>query len=88
METAMLQFRHAGSAPSMDEVCRLFSLAPDELDRQFGVIATDPADGLYTVLIDARAAPRVSAALAARPAHPAEGLFANPPIEPFDLPDD
>jgi hypothetical protein len=84
MQSAMVQFRHRGGAPSLDEVRRLFGLAPDELDPAFGVIATDPDDGLYAVLIADTAIPRVSAALAARPADPAEGVFANPRIEPTE----
>ncbi|MGY6551362.1 MAG: hypothetical protein ACXIT4_05635 [Erythrobacter sp.] len=87
METAMLQFRHSGEAPSLAEVAALFDLAPDELDGEFGVIATDPAEGLFTVLVDLCASARVTAALARRPADPVEGLFVNPPVEPFDTPD-
>jgi hypothetical protein len=83
----MLQFKHPGSPPSVAEVCRLFNLEPDELDVQFGIIATDPADGLYTVLIDAKALKRVEATLATRPREPGEGIFANPRIEPFGPPE-
>ncbi|WP_086618962.1 hypothetical protein [Erythrobacter tepidarius] len=88
MDTVMLQFRHRGMAPGLDEVAALFGLAPGEIDATFGVIATDPAEGLYTVRIDVRGADRVRAALAQRPADPAEGLFANPPIAPFGPPED
>ena len=86
METVMLQFKHAGSAPSLDEVRREFNLKPDEIDRQFGVIATDPQEGMFTVLIDAAATHRVQAELAKRPRNSAEGIFANPRIEPFGPP--
>jgi hypothetical protein len=88
LQTVMLQFKHPGSPPSVDEVCRLFNLKPDEVDIQFGIIATDPAGGLYTVLIDAKARKRVEATLATRPRDPAEGIFANPRIEPFGPPED
>jgi hypothetical protein len=80
--TAMLQFHHAGAAPSLAEAGALFGLAPDELDAAFGVVATDAAAGLFTVLVADAAAPRVQAALAGRPAHPGEGLFGNPRVEP------
>lgn len=87
METVMLQFKHQGSAPSIDEVRRLFDLKPNEIDTQFGVRASDPTSGLYTVLIDAKANKRVEASLAARPSDPAEGVFSNPKIEPFGPPE-
>jgi hypothetical protein len=86
MQTMMLQFKHRGLAPSVDEVRRLFNLNLDEIDTQFGVIAIDPAEGVYTVLVAATASERVKAVLATRPRDPVEGLFANPKIEPFGLP--
>lgn len=86
MSTAMLQFRHRGGAPSIDSICALFNLGPEEIDAEFGVIATDAEDDLYTVLVDAAAADRVEAALAHRDPDPAEGFFANPPVDPFDAP--
>lgn len=87
METVMLQFKHQGSAPSVDEVRRLFDLEADEIDTQFGIIATDPTEGLYTVLVAAKASERIETMLATRPRDPAEGIFANPRIEPFGLPE-
>jgi hypothetical protein len=88
MEKVMFQFRHRGSAPTPARLCKLFDLKLNEIDPVFGVIATDPVDDLYTVLIDARATGRVESALASRPADPAEGVFANPRIEPLGPPDD
>lgn len=84
MQSAMFQFRHTGGEPSLDEVRRLFGLSADEVDPMFGVVATDPEDSLYTVLIADTAIPQVNAALAARPSDPAEGVFANPRIEPME----
>ena len=83
----MLQFKHLGPPPSAEEVCRMFNLKPDEIETQFGIIATDPVEGIYTVLVDTTASGRVEAVLAARPSDPAEGIFANPRIEPFGPPD-
>jgi hypothetical protein len=88
MEAVMFQFRHRGAAPTPARLRKLFGLEPDEIDPLFGIIATDPSEDLYTVLIDARATARVEAALARRPADPAEGIFANPRIEPFGPPED
>lgn len=87
MDTMMLQFRHSGPAPKLDEVRRMFALEAGEIDTDFGVIATDPTAGLYTVLVAASAAARVAAALATRPADPAEGWFGNPRVEPFGSPE-
>lgn len=84
----MLQFRHAGQTPSLEQVCRLFDLETAEVDPDFGVIATDPSDNLYTVLIDERSVRRVQSALASRQSDPAEGVFANPKIEPFGPPEE
>jgi hypothetical protein len=86
METMLLQFKHSGAAPSIEDVCKLFALKPDEIDPKFGVIATDPSEGIYTVLIDAKATKRVEATLKTRSYDPAEGVFANPKIEPFGPP--
>ncbi|MCP9462131.1 MAG: hypothetical protein NNA19_01355 [Nitrospira sp.] len=86
MQTMMLQFKHPGPPPTIDDVRRLFNLTAEEIDAQFGVLPTDPSEGLYTVLVDVRASERIKAALATRPHDPAEGIFANPPIEPFGPP--
>ena len=86
MGTVMLQFKHAGRVPTIDDVCGMFQLSPHELDAKFGVLSTDPMEGLYAVLIDDAARSRVEAALAKRPPDPAEGIFANPTIEPFGPP--
>lgn len=86
METVMLQFKHQGPPPTINDVCRLFNLTAGEIDAQFGVLPTDPSEGLYTVLVDVRASERIKNVLATRPSDPAEGLFANPPIEPFGPP--
>lgn len=87
MQTVMLQFKHKGPAPSVDEVRKLFNLDVGEIDVQFGVIATDPTEDLYTVLVVAKASKRIEAVLATRPRDPAEGIFANPRIEPFGPPE-
>ena len=78
----MLQFHHVGAAPDLDLVARLFGIQVHELEAAFGVIATDPDAGLYTVLVDDAALPAVRRALRGRPAHPAEALFSNPRVEP------
>ena len=88
MQSVMFQFKHQGLAPSLGDVCRLFNIKSDEIDAEFGVIATDPNNGIYTVLIDAKASERVESVLATRPKDPAEGIFSNPRIEPFGPPEE
>ena len=77
----MLQFLHQGSEPSLDDIRRLFNLSANEIDTEFGIISTDPLEGLYTVLVEADASDRIEAVLATRTPNPAEGIFSNPRIE-------
>jgi len=79
---ALLQFRHDGDAPTLADVLSAFALDAPDVDAGYGVVATDPAAGLYVVRVAARAADKLRAALAARPPDPAEGVFADPRIEP------
>lgn len=87
METAMLQFSHPDGEPTLDQVARLFGIPRTALDDDFGVIATDPEAGLYTVLVDTAVGPQVETVLARRPKTDGEGLFSNPRIEPFGPPE-
>ena len=87
MDNMMLQFHAAGSPPSLDDVKKLFDLKADEINAEFGVIPSGPAEGLYTVLIASNAAAKVNAALAKRPHRTGEGIFSNPRIEPFGVPE-
>lgn len=86
MQTVMLQFRHKGQPPSLEDARRLFGLKPGEIDTAFGVIAVDPREGIYTVLVAETASERVRAVFASRPPDPVEGVFANTRIEPFGPP--
>ena len=88
MQGVMLQFHHEGEAPSLDEVARIFAIGADQVVAEFGVIATDPTAGLYTVLIDEKAVDAVRQRLSERGKHEAEGIFSNPRIEPFGPPED
>lgn len=82
----MLQFKHTGNPPSMEYVRDLFKLEPDEIDANFGVISTDPANSLYTVLVATSAVARIETVLRSRPQDPAEGIFGNVRVEPFGPP--
>lgn len=87
MADLMLQFHHEGARPGLDEVRGMFHLDPADVDADYGVVPTDPSQHLYVVRVREQAASRVRAALAARPEHPAEGLFGDPRIEATGPPD-
>ncbi len=80
---SLLQFHQPGAAPSLAEVLATFGLDRDDVDAEFGVVATDPSAGLFVVRVEDRALDKVRAALALRPRHPAEGLFGDPRVEPL-----
>ncbi|MDH4177849.1 MAG: hypothetical protein OEW31_06010 [Thermoleophilia bacterium] len=73
-----------GAPPSLDEVCARFGFGGDEVDREFGVVATDPDAHLYAVLVEEAAVERLLGE-APGASESIEGPFANPLIEPFDL---
>ena len=83
----IVQFKHVGPAPSLAEVANKLGVLVSELDAAYGVTPTDPANGLYSVLVVDSAVTRVEAALNARPRDPAEGVYSNPKIEPFGPPE-
>ena len=80
MAKVMFNIRPKGAAPTFDQLQARFSLAGDELDADFGVIEVD--DGLYTVLVEERAASK----LQSTDEWSVEGPFSNPRIEPMGPP--
>ncbi|MGH9178048.1 MAG: hypothetical protein ACRD0N_05785 [Acidimicrobiales bacterium] len=87
MADLMLQFRQEGQRPTLDEVRQMFGLEPGEVDEAYGVVPTDPSEGVYVVLVRPEAAEKVQGRLAARPPHPVEGLFGNPRVEATSPPE-
>jgi hypothetical protein len=87
MNTIMVQLHLTKPNPTPKDVAALLKLPIKQIDASFGVITTDPAENLYTVMIDEAAAAKVEKIIAARKAHPAEGIFSNPKIEPFGTPE-
>lgn len=77
----MLQFRHRGGRPALAHVLETFALDAGDVDAEYGVVATDPRDDLYVVRVGEGAAGKLRAALAARPADGAEGLFGDARVE-------
>jgi hypothetical protein len=84
MASVMFQFRHPGGAPTLDQVRTQYGLDAGDVDKTFGVVQTDSADDLYTVLVDDRATARIETALrqAGATGDPAVGVFSNPRVEP------
>jgi hypothetical protein len=70
-----------GEPPTLDQVCARFGLGNDDVDREFGVVATDPDENLYAIVVEESAVER----LGGEEAKALEGPYANPRIEPFDL---
>lgn len=73
----------AGPATPAAAAARL-GVAETDLDGRYGVVPTDPVAGLHAVMLRAALADRAAARLAG--GDPAEGVFANPRIEPFGPP--
>lgn len=65
-----------------DGVRRALGLDERALDPDFGVVAVDPDNHRYAVMVDEDAAERVAGTRGV------EGPFANPRIEPFGPPSD
>jgi hypothetical protein len=65
---------------TIEDAARSLDVDPDAIDREFGVVLIDPADGRYAVMVDERAVER------ALSRDGVEGPFANPKIEPFGPP--
>ena len=83
MADSMLQFHHPGGVPALDTALTMFGLSYGDVDRDYGVVPTNPLEGLYVILVKDHALAKVEAALKSREKHAAEGLFGNPRIEPM-----
>lgn len=80
-DTIMVQFRLPPGPETLVAAAQRLGVPPSALDGDYGVIATDPADRLFTVLLRSDFATAVAARL--DNGDPAEGLFSNPGIAPF-----
>ena len=88
MDGVMIQLSLPGGEPTLAEAAAVLGLNPDELDPDFGVIATDPEQGLYTIRVQSNVVARARAALEARGVGGAEGIFSDPRIAPFGPPNE
>lgn len=85
MTKIMVTFQVEGPAPTIDELQQRYSLTDAEIDRTFGVVEVDPADGTHTILVEESAVEKVQPE---GPITKVEGPFSNPPIEPFGPPEE
>lgn len=81
----MFQFEHPDGAPTLDEVMSTYGLTREEIDEEFGVIPVDRERSVYVVQVDENAAARLQGEAPAGRSD-VEGVFSNPPIEPFGPP--
>lgn len=90
IERVMVQFRLPDGPVTLASAASRLGVPPSRLDPDFGVVSTDLTDRLFTVMLDADSSDAVATRLAKAPSgaksDPAEGVFANPRIEPFGPP--
>lgn len=82
MPKVMVTIQAADAAPTLAEIQRRYSLGADEIDEQFGVVEVDPAEHVYTILVEASVASRITSA----GQWEVTGPYANVRIEPFGPP--
>jgi hypothetical protein len=80
MAKSMMTLRLDPTEANVASVKAKFGLRDDEIDSTFGVVCIDPAQNLYTILVDET----TGAKLAGREG--VSGPYANPKIEPFGPP--
>lgn len=80
----LYSIRWEGDPPTLEHVREKFGFGGDEVDEDFGVVATDPDEQLYAILVEEAAVDRLRGERT-EAAKAVEGPFANPRIEPFDL---
>jgi hypothetical protein len=83
MAKVMMTIRWPQGQPSLEQIQKLFSLSDDEVDRDFGLIEVDPAEHLFTFLVEGTSAARIQPGVG----WSVSGPYSNPRIEPFGPPE-
>lgn len=85
MTKLLYSIRWAGEPPTLEQVQDRFGLGRDEVDQDFGVVATAPDENLYAILVEDSAIDRLRGTSTETETETVEGPFSDPRIEPFDL---
>lgn len=76
----MLTVKLSPERATLADVQQQLGVSEDEIDSDFGVVNLDPDEHLYAVMVDERAAARLT------DEPDVKGPYANPRIEPFGPP--
>jgi hypothetical protein len=68
---ALMMVAGRNGPPSIEAAAQQLHVAPDAIDRDFGIVPIDPAKNTYSVLVETA------------DETPNERSFSNPKIEPF-----
>jgi hypothetical protein len=82
MSKVLMTLRFTEPAPSLLEVRERFSLQPDDIDSNFGLVEIDPDQHLFTILVEESAAPKIQPSAG----WDVKGPYSNPRIEAFGPP--
>ena len=75
----MFQFRNTQGLKTVDDVRLWYGFRPEEMDAEFGLVAIDPDDNLYAVLVTQGCMDRIG-----NPSNWEKdtGFFSNPAVKP------
>ncbi len=79
MAKVLMTIETAAEPPTPESIRRRYALAEGDVDPAFGVVPVDPDAGIYTVMVEEAAAPRLSSG----GGWTVRGPFSNPRISPF-----
>ena len=84
MAKVMVTIQAPDAAPTVAELRRRYKLRENEIDASFGVVEVDPAEHVYTVLVEESAAAKIQPSGNWK----VEGPYSNPRIQPFGPPEE
>ena len=84
MPKVMVTIKAPVDPPTIADLCRRYKLHENEIDASFGVVEVDPAEHVYTVLVEESAAAKIQP----NENWKVEGPYSNPRIQPFGPPEE